>query len=107
VSIGALVKSTINGIVPVELGSWTGATKPSQYAIFTTVSAPNAHADNLRKGWRHHIYLTLFSTVAYATQKASIIAAVEGAGFSVVDIDEGFDNGDFRCAFTLLYLEAV
>lgn len=107
-SVNSRVINALSGVIPVKFGSWSGDV-PEQYAVFIISSTPGTHADNQRRGWRHYIYLTMWSKGSYVTTKDTIITAMESAGFSTTDINEGYEEDThlYRCAFTFFLLEAV
>ncbi len=99
--------------IPVFFGAWKPTTEaeepPDIYLVFTTVTRPNRYADNVRKGWRHYIYLNLWAKVPYSSQKDSVISAMEIAGFSIIDIEDRLEEetGMNLCALSCFFLEAV
>lgn len=111
-TIKARVMTALKSIAyPVYFGGWhpavAGEQPPSIYITFTTMSVPDTHVDDIRTGWRHYVYLTLWAKGAYS--KDGIITAMETAGFDCGPMNEGMetDTGMNMCAMTWEYREAV
>ena len=98
---------------PVYFGGWKATTAgelpPNIYAAFTTVTQPHTYADNRRKGWRHYVYITLWASGTYTSQRQAVIDALESAGFAVTDDTEDYEDDTkmFRCSITAFFLEAI
>ncbi len=99
--------------VPPYFGGWapaqSGDAPPDVYLVFTTMSRPAESADNRRRGWLHYAYLNLWAKGSNAAARVAVLTAMEGAGFSCVDITEDWeeDTRMSRCAMTFFTREAV
>ena len=113
-TIKARVMAALTNVgVSVFFGDWhpatPGAKPPTAYITFTTMTAPGAHDDDKRVSWDHYIYLTLWSSAPYQTQRAAIISAMETAGFAIIGINEGAENrtDENRCSIDWKFVEEV
>lgn len=111
-TIRARVMDALKNVgIPVYFGGWHPATAgeqpPNTYMTFTTMSNADTHTDDVRTGWRHYVYLTLWAKGAYS--KDGIITAMETAGFDCGPMNEGMetDTGMNMCAMTWEYREVI
>ncbi len=111
-TIKARVMTALKNVAyPVYFGGWHPATAgeqpPNTYITFTTMSTPDTHVDDVRTGWRHYVYLTLWAKGAYT--KDTIITAMETAGFENAELREQIED-DTRmnmCSMTWEYREVI
>ena len=108
-----VIAALANISVPVFFGGWyparPGDMPPVAYITFTTMSTPSNHVDDVRVAWRHYIYITLWSTAPYQTQRTALFTAMETAGFDVSELRESTEEttNTNRCDMTWVFHEDV
>ena len=70
--------------VPVFFGGWYpdgNEQPPATYITFTAMSRPALFQDDARTGWRHYVYMSLWSTAPYQSIREKLFELMEEAGF--------------------------
>jgi hypothetical protein len=99
--------------ISVYLGGWEATeaepAPPQRYLTYTYMSSPDASAEDKISEWAHYVYVDLWveKKLAYATQKAATIAAMNAAGYIISEDRYISESETHHVAMTWLYLEAV
>ncbi|MDD4280355.1 MAG: hypothetical protein PHX74_11560 [Candidatus Sumerlaeales bacterium] len=90
--IQTTIKTALGGVgVPVFLGTWQGTEPPAQYITYTTRHHPTLYGSDAATEHEYTVYVEIWSETSYLTLKGTVTAAIQTAGFNLV---EEVDVGD-------------
>lgn len=91
--IQTTVKTALANVgVPVFLGTWSGTSAaPAQYITYTTRHHPTLYGSDAATEHEYTVYVEIWSETSYLTLKGTVTAAIQTAGFNLV---EEVDVGD-------------